>query len=1358
MDKTKTKSKGLIKATAVGFAFMLCGAFFPAHAIANAADSITDPSKIAEISRIEVGEDGKQSQSVSVKKGEQVTIPQGVYYYKGGQHNIGVDSDTASITSTREVFYKATNEKVTDTAGGVFTADKIGRYTVVYTVNHDGVNYSYELDINCEASEATFEFEANTANIIPSVYDVTLADGKDINLPLPTVKDSDGEVIFSADEVENYVLNQEKPDGATSYVNIRISTNDKGVEIQPVYDDPTSDAKKVVGYKIPGDKLSEAAGQEFKVYYTYYQTGTENNVGVYVSSVSKTFKVSKNHYYTTSDKNTAGYELTTSWSTSVSALSAVVGIEKELPKLTATTKSTNSPASEKVEISYTIDVYRDGKLLEDEEKAEVLDGHTFKANKEGDYKFVYSVSDFYGKTVKESNTTFTINNVEDTVSAKVYMYDALTHVDGEDYVSAENILKSQTVNRNIIMYAVGGTDNMPSNTIKLRREVRSTAKMFVIDEDLYDNYNLIFAPAAVDYNAESGESYVEAVYRQVATDNYQIRKQMVEAGKDFTKGAEVKAFLEGKYLLVTTEANKFNGELIEGMTEDGKYTAQDYIDAGFAYVAPENKNNVKFNAGSYSFYYYARDVINGKEINKETSTYYTVKVSENLTDAEVPTLTFSSELQVAYLPTDKFEFKAASANDTTDTRIKAVTAYRFIDSTGAPIEIAGETTSLKYVVGNSNSTEWYAKAPEGKNGLIDASIAENKGWIVDEDATKYTVDLSNSKYKGAKAVEILAYAIDDHGNAGFYHNTIQIADAEDTDMPTLYKIANAPKSTSYDAKQTIDLPTLYFEDENANYMHANVAVYKLNTDGTKTRVQNTNVSTEFYSDLGAYKVIGGTFHASTAGKYQVAFTVKDAGNHAVTTYFTYQFVGGVDVVTPEITNITSETISLDAGQSYYLAPPRINMSETDEYGFVGIDNDDSNIATNYTTTVTYAEGDYELDQYYFKGNEKGVYKLQYKVYLIQYSKDAEVFATSASTAEVGDIYFDENGRLRFKYDTTGEDYYVYIDRENGNALAANKSKLGIGDAISEDGLKALDDIVNVYAKESNVQTFNVGGVEMKITLEDIVYQDKYLKGSDPVTIQKPSSIEYNGASYSTHAEESKVRIEKNGNLVGEFSFAEWGEAVDTNSNFIVSEDKQEVKLKFGENDNGKYTITYTIYAQDKLGNKIEVSKEPYTYNFSYGDVSDPTIRLDKVVKAKYKVGNKMTLDLAGVTLADEGGDTTYDDLLASMKVTIENTDLGDGKVTLDGGENHSYSHTFESAGNYTLRITVTDNAGRSTTETKYIEVVTDEKEETDVKEVMGGVLIGLSVAVLAGVVIYFVISKVKLDKKEKSYRKGNDKK
>ena len=48
-------------------------------------------------------------------------------------------------------------------------------------------------------------------------------------------------------------------------------------------------------------------------------------------------------------------------------------------------------------------------------------------------------------------------------------------------------------------------------------------------------------------------------------------------------------------------------------------------------------------------------------------------------------------------------------------------------------------------------------------------------------------------------------------------------------------------------------------------------------------------------------------------------------------------------------------------------------------------------------------------------------------------------------------------------------------------------------------------------------------------------------------------------------------------------------------------------------------------------------------------------------------------------------------------------------------------------------------------------VSSKESKAINVKEVLGGVLIGLSVALLAGVVVYFIVSKVKLDKKEKTY-------
>ena len=90
-----------------------------------------------------------------------------------------------------------------------------------------------------------------------------------------------------------------------------------------------------------------------------------------------------------------------------------------------------------------------------------------------------------------------------------------------------------------------------------------------------------------------------------------------------------------------------------------------------------------------------------------------------------------------------------------------------------------------------------------------------------------------------------------------------------------------------------------------------------------------------------------------------------------TTYFNYNVGGGIVFDEPEIDNITSETIELKAGEAYYLVPPTLSISENDEYGFIGIsEDDDSNTATYYTPTIISSTDGYELDQYYFTGSRK----------------------------------------------------------------------------------------------------------------------------------------------------------------------------------------------------------------------------------------------------------------------------------------------------------------------------------------------------------------------------------------------------
>jgi len=1376
MIKQKSKFNGLIKGAAIGFAFVLSTAFFPINAIASAVEDLTSATGV-NVNSIKVN--GKDA-DLTVTKGETVKIPTGEYVYKTaegkGTHEIG-SADTSTISSKVEVFYKATHDSIdvkSTENGKTFVADRVGRYTITYTVVEDGMEYSYDLTVKCEVSKAVFDFPAVDKNIIPSVYD-TKYTNKDIVLPLPTVKDEDDEELITSEDSDYYTTSKDTitlPEGdeKNAFVQISLANNTNLISIKK---NATTGEFYLAGSDLAKKELK---GQELKVVYSYYQM--TDGAPVFVSSTSKAFTIREGYYRLDSSKewseSNKGYELETSWSTSTSNISAVVGVEKEIPKLTATTKSTNSPANEAVAVYYDIAVYKRGSNGKYDETKNlyndlVTDGK-FKAKEEGTYKFVYSVFDFYGNTLQTSKTSFEITNIKDTRSASVYVYDGLDASYNEkdnNYKSALNQLKSQSGNRNIIMYAVGGTDNMvDKDELTLRRTIldNTGVTMFNVNAETaakaYNSYNLIFAPQKAE-----GASDSASVYVQIVSDNYALRSQMLLEDKNFdlTSEAAIKEFFKShKYLLVTMDGKDLSGNtIVENFDEKSEESVKKMIEAGYAYVKPTNEKRKTFIDGTYTFIYGASD-----NINNETTSRYSVVVSSNYVDETVPTLNFTSDLQVAYQGNDVIEFNVATATDATsqDTRIEAVTAYRYLKADKTTAVKGSETTeTLKYYVERVNSnieSKWYAKTN---------TVVENDGWYIDSSKSSYKINLAN-KPSEARYVEILAYAIDDYGNGGFFNKVIRIADVQDTRMPTLYKAVGVPESNEkFDAPSEITLPTLYFEDDNVDYMSAVVNVYKVVREGGnvvgKVAMQSSNMRTEFDTNRDSFMVKAGSFRASTAGEYQVAITVKDAGNNSFTTYFRYNVEGGEVFETPEIENITSETIEIEAGKAYYLVPPTLSINESEGYGYIGIgDDDDAKTATYYTTTILSSTDDYELTKYYFTGSKKGVFKLQYKVFLMQYSKDSKVFAASKAEAEASDgmIYL-ENGKLH--YYKNGQDYFVFInpvEDEDGEivdyVLGANTSLQGIGTELGSEEKKVLGEIVKVYTRESKIQTINVGGVEMDITLEDGIYKDSYETLGEKINIVKPNNIEYNGEGYQTNNDDSTVTITKtSGNTtttLATLNFADWAKDVpENNTNFEVDE-KGNVKLVLA--DNGRYVIRYSIQAMDKNGMNVGDAKT-VEYAIKNGDVVAPELELGKnLVKAKYRLGDTMTINLAGITVNDA---VTEDrnELLKTMNVRLKNTTQDSSYITLENEGNpedgeYIFTKKLESAGSYTLTISIKDKAGNETSQSVSFEVSTDESKDINVKEVMGGVMIGISVALLAGVVIYFTVSKVKLDKKEKSYK------
>ncbi len=1412
MEKSKTKRKGLLKGVAVGFAFVLCSAFFPVNALmVKAADYKGEDNVVASTKTLSVGEEQNgnvQTCETRVKKGETVTVPTAVYKYgtsktlevkHGGENS----ADGGKITANVKVFYQATNDEVAIKSDSTFEADRIGRYVIVYTVEDKTEEtkpqtYTYEMVVICEANDVTFEFVANKSNIIPTVYDRALANKKDIVLPMPTVKDEDGEEILTENDDKYYTTNKngftepsiEGTAKKNAFVEVRLaSTVEVGADdSRHNIEIKSRDNGGKTEYYIDGDDLDYESldGKTFQLIYSYYTINTESKP-VFIASITKSFTVEQDYYFTSdAEDKENGLELTPNWSASTTDLTAVVGVERDLPKITATTSAENSPASEAVEVYYTIKVFMKGdngkydvEVTNDNTKidTDLLKEGKFKSKVEGSFRFVYEVKDFYDNTINQTKTSFIIDNVKDTRAANVYVYDGKdTSYNEKDnsYVSVENKIKNRSVNRNIILYAVGGTDNMVAKEdLKLRREIRdnTTLSKYIIgddeDESIYNSYNLIFAP-----KVESGEQNLDNVLKQIILDNYELSKQMLLAGKNTSDVNDIKTFLkDNRFLLVTTKFNQgVGGEsdvIVPELTESDEQVREKLINnsqsgVGYAWIKPQSENRADFDdEPSITLYYYASD-----GINSETRKLYTVNLSSGYSDNETPTVTFPTDLQAAYLPTDKIEFNVASATDTQDTRLDTVTAYRFLSGTKEPVESTLTAGSFEYViakkenVNDKDKNKWYVTQAD-TNGVL-----KGTGWYLDTTKTSYTIDLSDERIPTtAEYVEILAYAVDDDGNIGFFNKVVKIARVVDGDMPTLYMVENAPTATEIEAPKEINLPTLYFKDAGVNYMSAQVTILRIvkgeGDEVTKTYLQNLNMSTEFDVSRGIFKVNAGYFRASTTGEYQVAVTVKDASNHSVTTYFVYDVKGGAVEDEPEIDNITSDPVDLEPGAHYYLTPPTISIIKDEEkYGYVGLeDGDDGYTATNYTTTVISANADYTLDQYYFSASQRGLFKMKYKVYILRYDK--EIFADNAAD---GKLYLDETGALR--YQKSSKNYYVYVDRDQ-QKVVVHEDPLGIDTSkdlatSNSSEYNSLMSHLKLWVKESKVITINVGGVSVDVTIDEDYYNRSYETLGEKIEIIKPTSIQYNGEGYKTNNKESTVVITKtvkgSTTTLASLNFEEWSSVLTekNNEDFEISDDNtRDNKVVLKLVSNGVYHIKYSIQAQDRTGNNVGEPKV-LEYDIKNGDTVPPKLTLGKdLTQAQYKVGDKMVLNLEALTMSDTITQDR-DQLLSTLRVSIANTTLNESSTQIynsaDEDGKYLFEKELEQAGTYQLTISVKDEAGNETSRTYSFEVTTDEKSAVNVTEVMGGVLIGLSVAILAGVVIYFVVSKVKLDKKEKRYK------
>ena len=184
--------------------------------------------------------------------------------------------------------------------------------------------------------------------------------------------------------------------------------------------------------------------------------------------------------------------------------------------------------------------------------------------------------------------------------------------------------------------------------------------------------------------------------------------------------------------------------------------------------------------------------------------------------------------------------------------------------------------------------------------------------------------------------------------------------------------------------------------------------------------------------------------------------------------------------------------------------------------------------------------------------------------------------------------------------------------------------------------------------------------------------------------------------------------------------------------------------EFAPTGNGIYTVTYK--AVDLAGNS-----STKTFEIKVGDVTAPTIVVDsKNVPSDCMIGDTISIDLSKLSTNDDvDGSTEGVDAVDNgrLEITLKGPDGTEVSWTKESG---IWSYEFDKAGDYTLTYSAKDKAGNTGDDVVYnFEVKSASNTSSISEKTWGVVLIVVSVALLAGVVVYFVKTKDAPDASEK---------
>jgi hypothetical protein len=428
-------------------------------------------------------------------------LPQAVAMtFEGGTHT--PSGDTVDVVVKNPINQTVTIKQ--DNGDDYVEVEYVGRYSVTFSVG----DVEQTLYFNAVEGVYSFEFEANTPYIIPSVMNINYT-GK-VVLPNPNVLDEEGNKVESPN-VEVRVL---KPNTST----------------------PLTSEQLVLNAENHYEFSVDTAGT-WTIEYLY--KSADNRV---LHSTTKT--ISANTTY----NNT--YALTYVYDKSVPT-TAITGVETVLPGVIA-----KDPSGKQVEVYVSVSaekvVYnsQNGSVeSKTDVTASTIDGFKFTPQQDGDYLITYLVKDFFGNTA--SSSTFAINDVRDTQAPVVKIVNPYDTVPTDDFDASYNIPAKAAV-KNFILPAIWAEDNVDKTLDKLtltRKIVRTNGDV-VYEGTTSPNKALVFNHDETQYTINPAKEEVVELAEGVSfeTGTYNITYVAKDSAGRISTTVTYRVVLETNYV------------------------------------------------------------------------------------------------------------------------------------------------------------------------------------------------------------------------------------------------------------------------------------------------------------------------------------------------------------------------------------------------------------------------------------------------------------------------------------------------------------------------------------------------------------------------------------------------------------------------------------------------------------------------------------------------------------------------------------------------------------------------------------------------------------------------------------------